>query len=42
MAYDYLGPFAEKNNLTILETLDIFKQWLGKMKKEGKPLHEKS
>jgi hypothetical protein len=42
MSYDYLGPFAEKNNLTILETLDIFKQWLGKMKKEGKPLHEKS
>ena len=39
-AYTQLGPFAEDNNLTILETLDIFKQWLNKREKEGKPLHK--
>lgn len=39
-AYDELGSFAEANNLTILETLNIFKQWLNKMEKEGKPLHK--
>lgn len=39
-AYTELGPFAEDNNLTILETLDIFKQWLDKREKEGKPLHK--
>lgn len=42
MAYDDLGPFAEKNNLTILEVLNIFQQWLNKRKKEGKPLHTQS
>lgn len=39
-AYMELGPFAEDNNLNILETLDIFKQWLNKREKEGKPLHK--
>jgi hypothetical protein len=39
-AYRELGAFAEDNNLTILETLDIFKQWLDKREKEGKPLHK--
>jgi hypothetical protein len=38
-AYNELGPFAEDNNLTILETLGIFKQWLNKRVDEGKPLH---
>lgn len=41
-AYRELGPFAEDNNLTILETLNIFKQWLDKREKEGKPLHKES
>jgi len=41
-AYEYFGQFAEENNLTILETLDIFKQWLFKREKEGKPLHKES
>jgi hypothetical protein len=39
-AYDVIGVFAEKNNLTILETLVIFEEWLDKMKYEGKPLHK--
>ena len=38
-AYYFLGTFAEDNNLTILEVLDIFDQWLDKREKEGKPLH---
>lgn len=41
-AYTELGAFAEDNNLTILETLDIFRQWLDKREKEGKPLHKES
>ncbi len=41
-AYEFFGSFSEKNNLTILETLNVFKQWLNKMKKEGRPLHKKS
>jgi hypothetical protein len=39
-AYELIGVFAEKNNLTILETLVIFEEWLDKMKNEGKPLHK--
>lgn len=39
-AYIELGAFAEDNNLTILETLDVFKQWLDKREKKGKPLHK--
>ncbi len=38
-SYDYFGQFAQDNNLTILEVMDIFKQWLNKRHKEGKPLH---
>lgn len=30
-AYDFFGGFAEKNNLTILETLDVFNLWLDKL-----------
>jgi hypothetical protein len=41
-AYEYFGQFAEENNLTILETLDVFKQWLERRKEEGKPLHKES
>lgn len=39
--YETLGLFAKKNNLTLLETLFIFEQFLDKMKHEGKPLHKK-
>ena len=42
IAYDDLGPFAEKNNLTILEVLKIFKDWLDKMENEGKSLYRKN
>jgi hypothetical protein len=38
-AYTELGPFAEDNNLTILETLNVFKQWLNKMESEDRTLH---
>jgi len=38
-AYSYFDDYAVKNNLTIIEVLDIFSLWLDKMKKEGKPLH---
>lgn len=38
-AYRYFDDYAVKNNLTILEVLDVFSNWLDKMKKEGKPLH---
>ena len=41
-AYYFLGAFAEENNLTILEVLDIFEQWLDKREKQGNPLHRKS
>ena len=41
-AYDMLGAFAEENNLTILEVLDVFEQWLDKREKEGNPLHKES
>lgn len=41
-AYYFLGAFAEENNLTILEVLDIFDQWLDKREKEGNPLHKES
>ena len=41
-AYYFLGAFAEENNLTILEVLDIFEQWLDKREKEGNPLHRES
>ena len=37
--YNTLGTFAEDNDLNILETLTIFKNWLDKREKEGKPLH---
>ena len=40
-AYSYFDDYAVKNNLTILEVLDIFNLWLDKMKEEGKPLHGK-
>jgi len=40
-AYDLFGVFAEDNDLTILETLVIFEEWLDKMKNEGKPLHKR-
>jgi len=39
-AYRYFGEYCEKNNLTILETLDVFRNWLDKMDKEGKQLHK--
>jgi hypothetical protein len=38
--YETLGLFAKKNNLTLLETLFIFEQFLDKMRHEGKPLHK--
>lgn len=38
-AYNTLGTFAEDNDLNILETLTIFKNWLDKREKEGRPLH---
>lgn len=41
-AYNELGSFAKNNNLTILETLNVFKQWLDKMESEGKSLHKES
>ena len=41
-AYYFLGAFAEENNLTILEVLDVFEQWLDKREKEGNPLHRES
>jgi hypothetical protein len=41
-AYDMLGAFAEDNNLTILEVLDVFEQWLDKREREGNPLHKES
>lgn len=37
--YNTLGTFAEDNDLNILETLTIFKNWLDKREKEGRPLH---
>jgi len=37
--YNTLGTFAEDHDLNILETLTIFKNWLDKREKEGKPLH---
>ena len=40
-AYDLFGVFAEDNDLTLLETLVIFEEWLDKMKNEGKSLHKK-
>lgn len=40
-AYDLFSVFAEDNDLTILETLVIFEEWLDKMKNEGKSLHKK-
>jgi len=39
-AYRYFGGYAEKNNLLIFEALDVFRNWLDKMDKEGKPLHK--
>lgn len=39
-AYNYFGEYCEKNNLTILEVLDVFTNWLDKMDKDGKPLHK--
>ena len=39
-AYKFFGEYSEKNNLTILEVLDVFRNWLDKMDKEGKPLHK--
>jgi len=39
-AYLYFGEYCEKNNLTIFEVLDVFRTWLDKMDKEGKPLHK--
>lgn len=39
-AYWYFGDYAEENNLTIFEVLDVFRNWLDKMDKEGKPLHK--
>ena len=41
-AYYFLGAFAEDNDLTILEVLDIFDQWLDKREREGNPLHKES
>lgn len=38
-AYNYFNDYAIKNNLTILEVLDIFSLWLDKIREEGKPLH---
>lgn len=38
--YRYFGEYCEKNNLTIFEVLDVFRGWLDKMDKEGKPLHK--
>lgn len=38
-AYNTLGTFAEDNDLNILEALTIFKNWLDKKEKEGRPLH---
>ena len=38
--YRYFSEYCEKNNLTIFEVLDIFRKWLDKMDKEGKPLHK--
>lgn len=40
-AYEIIGVFAEKNDLTILETLVVFEEWLDKMKNESIPLHKK-
>lgn len=37
--YNTLGTFAEDNDLNILEALTIFKNWLDKREKEGRPLH---
>ena len=41
-SYTELGEFAKENNLNILETLNIFRQWLDKREKEGKSLNKKS
>ena len=38
--YRYFSEYCEKNNLTIFEVLDVFRNWLDKMDKEGKPLHK--
>jgi hypothetical protein len=40
-SYDYFGEFARENNLTMLETMDIFKDWLEREKSTKKSLHEK-
>ena len=40
ISYEYFGDFARTNNLTMLEVMDIFKQWLYKRRKEGRPLHK--
>lgn len=40
-SYDYFGEFARENNLTILETMDIFRDWLEREKRTKKSLHEK-
>ena len=39
-AYKFFGEYCEKNNLTIIETLDVFRTWLDKMDKEDKQLHK--
>tara|TARA_R110002110_G_scaffold183269_9_gene389866 strand:- start:7958 stop:8482 length:525 start_codon:yes stop_codon:yes gene_type:complete len=38
-AYSMFDNYANKHNLTILEVLDVFSNWLDKMRKEKKPLH---
>jgi len=41
-AYNIFGLYAEQNNLTIFEVMDIFTSWLDKMDNEGIPLHDKN
>lgn len=41
-AYNNFGLYAEQNNLTIFEVMDIFTSWLDKMDNEGIPLHGKN
>jgi hypothetical protein len=38
-SYDYFGNFARENNLSILDVMNIFRQWLYKKREMGEPLH---
>jgi len=40
-AYEYLGDFCEKNNLPLLDVLNLFEQWLEKLNYDTESIHKK-